>query len=105
VEAGRLGRERLVLRDLVGPVAEAVDVHRHGKALGPRDALLAGDHVLRELVDDEQLLGQVVLDDDVRDVACDLIDLVGGDTADLLPGDLAVADLPLRIEREPDVGL
>jgi hypothetical protein len=96
--------ELAVLGDLVGPVAEAVDVHRHRQPGPLHHACLVADHVRRELVDDEQLLGQLVLLDDRRHVSRDLVDLRRRDRADHRAG-LGARGVPLGIERDPDVGL
>ena len=92
------------LEILFGPVAEAVDVHRHRQARRLLHALLAGDHVRRELVHDEELLGQVVPAHDGRDVARDGVDVLGLDRADPGAGHRA-GRVPLGVEREADVGL
>ena len=97
--------EEVVLGDLVGRVAEPVDVDHEGDAgvLGQGAPVL--DHAGRELVHDQQLLGQVVALDQGRQVRPGLVHDRCVGRADHLARDLVPAHAPLRVERQPHVRL
>src|SRR3954462_11003678 len=86
VEVRAVMGELAVLRDLVRAVAEAVDVHRDCEARAVQAVRLALHHARRELMDDEELLGQAVRADDRRDVPQDALMLAASTEPITVPG-------------------
>ncbi len=89
---------------LLAALAVGVD---DGRELGVRgvEARAVGDHRRPELVQQEDLLREVALAHEAREVVADGVDLVHPDGADLGEVHLVGAEAPLRVERDADVRL
>ena len=87
-----------------GRRAEAVRVEDEGQ-LRPVLDLGVVDHVVGELVDQEQLLREIVARAQLREPRRGGVHLARVDAPDHLAGDLAGTDAPLRVEREAHVRL
>src|SRR5215207_10616890 len=84
----RVGPERVVLRNLVRRVAEAIGVEDDRYARFVAKPRAGADHVSSELMDHEQFLGQAMALDYPRQVRCDVVHGLRVYRADDLAGDL-----------------
>src|SRR4051812_34668556 len=103
-ESLALRGEALVLGDLERLTPEAVDVEDVGQALA-RLELGLRDHVVGELVHEQQLLRQLVPRHQLVEPCGRRVDLAWADVADHLPGYLTRVHPPFRVQGEAHIRL